>query len=39
MDQMRSRDVIEMIEADGWFEVAVKGEVITSSNIQPKKDG
>lgn len=22
---MRSRDVIELIEADGWFEVAVKG--------------
>jgi predicted RNA binding protein YcfA (HicA-like mRNA interferase family) len=22
---MRSREVIELIEADGWFEVAVKG--------------
>lgn len=25
VDAMRSRDVIELIQADGWYEVAAKG--------------
>lgn len=35
---MRSREVIQLIEADGWYEVEVKGSHI-SSGIRSRKDG
>jgi hypothetical protein len=36
---MKVRDVIKMIESDGWYPVTMKGELFGSTSTRPKREG
>ena len=36
---MKVRDVIKMIESDGWYPVTMKGEPFGSTSTRPKQEG
>ncbi len=36
---MKVRDVIKMIESDGWYPVTMNGEPFGSTSTRPKREG